>query len=92
MELVDAVAMVHARSEAAVEGAGEKDVGSDLAVMLLVGIAADPREVLEVITDAALSTLEVLAGLEHDPVAVIRGALLETFVLGGLVGPESGVR
>lgn len=91
LELLEAVEAVHARALAAVEGAGEKDVGADLAALLLVGVAADPVEVMDVIRDAALRTFEVLAGREHDPVAVIRGALLETFVLGGLVGPESGV-
>lgn len=91
MRLVEAVATVDARSKAAVEGAGEREVGLDLAALLLVGIAADPDEVFDVITGVAMSTIEVLAGREHDPVRVIRGALLETFVLGGLVGPESGV-
>lgn len=90
VELVDAVAVVQARAEAAVRGAGERDVGRDQALLLLTGVAVDAGEALDVITSAALNTIDLLVTLEHDAVSVIRGALVETFVLGALVGPEDG--
>lgn len=58
--------------------------------MLLVGVAADCGEVVALLDRAAASTvLSIAEGL--DPVAVIRGAVLETFVLGALVGTEEGL-
>lgn len=90
LELLEAVRLVQARAEAAVEGAGERDVGRDQALLLLTGVAVDAGEALDVITSAALNTIDLLVTLEHDAVSVIRGALIETFVLGALVGPEDG--
>lgn len=88
--LQDARDVLNARSVAAVEGAGPGSGGhvrEDVAVMLLSGVAADCGEVVALLDEAAASTvLSIAEGL--DPVAVIRGTVLETFVLGALVGTE----
>lgn len=95
MRLAEATVTVDARSQAAIDGAGLR--GSDgggwvtgaTARMLLSGVAADPEEVVVVLADASTATVAAIAN-GGDPVAVIRGALLETFVLGALVGTTDG--
>lgn len=82
----EAVAFVEQRSLAAIDGAGGATmVGDCVAAMLLVDVAAPAEEVLQVLRCGLQHVVECI----HDGEAatsVIAGALLETFVLGTLVG------
>lgn len=95
MTLEEALETVDARSQAAIEGVGSRGadggghVPAGTAMMLLSGVAAEPREVDRAVSDAAAAILTSIAGGE-DPMAVLRGGLLETFVLGALVGTTDG--
>lgn len=85
MTLEEAIRVVEARSLAAVAGAGRSDVETDAARMLLSGVDADADQVLEALLRASNSVVHAIKE-GHPGVAVLRGVLLETFVLGALVG------
>lgn len=92
MTLDEAMQVVHERSLAAASGplgmatcSGGPAVHPDAAGMLLAGVAADPGEVLAALRDGASSVLLAVARGD-DPLGTLQGALLETFVLGSLVG------
>ena len=86
MTLEEAVAFVEQRSLAAIDGAGgSTQVGDGVAEMLLADVAAVPAEVLRVLRGGLRSVVECIHSGEPAQ-SVIAGALLETFVLGTLVG------
>jgi hypothetical protein len=83
-----ALEVLNARSLAAVAGSGPM-VPRDMAALLMSGVAADAEEVLALVDrGAALTIVSIAAG--NDPVSMVAGAMLETFVLGALVGCEEG--
>lgn len=82
----EAVAFVEQRSLAAIDGAGGATmVGDDVVAMLLVDVAAPADEVLHVLRCGLRSVVDCIRGGDEAS-SVIAGALLETFVLGTLVG------
>lgn len=94
MTLEEALDAVKGRTDAALAGCGQPGKGygtvpADTAEMLLSGVAVDSREAIRVLDEAAtLVIVEVARG--GDPLVTIAGALLETFVLGALVGVLDG--
>jgi hypothetical protein len=93
MTLDEALEAVNERSQAALAGSGRTtraggEVPNDAAAMLLSGVAADPTEVFDALSAAAGSVIACIAGGD-DPMSTIAGALLETFVLGALVGESA---
>lgn len=85
MKLEDALGVVEDRAVAACAGAGEVGVSTDTAQMLLQGVAADPREVVAVLAGVMRGIARRLAAGEPAS-GLVAGALLETFLLGALIG------